>query len=278
MNRSGRESLPIAYSDPRGAGIPIVLVHGFGHNRVVWEKLVDELSEDFRPISVDLRGHAESPWSPTAAYHPSDYAADLPALLDRLKIDRSIVIGHSLGGNVATLFAATNPERLRALVLVDTGPALEASGTEYVTEEVGQALRSYASIREFRHQLGLTHPAGDPEMLDRLAETSVVKRVDGRYEPALDPGVLAGSDAEFDLVALERVLWVALGELRCPVLVVRGGVSAILSEKVAREMVDEVLVDGRLVTLPAAGHAVMIDDGPGLASCVRDFLADPAVA
>jgi pimeloyl-ACP methyl ester carboxylesterase len=142
----------------------------------------------------------------------------------------------------------------------------------HVMDEVGSGLRSYASVAEFRDQLALTHPLGDPDILDLLASSGVVERIDGRYEPALDPGVLVGTGASEDLAGLERELWSALGSVSCPVLVVRGGLSAILSEKVATEMIDEVLVDGRLVTLSAAGHGIMIDDGPGLAAAIRDFI------
>jgi pimeloyl-ACP methyl ester carboxylesterase len=265
-------SLSLAYSDPRERGTPILFVHGIAHNRSVWEKMASELPDGFRPISIDLRGHGESPWSIEANYDLRDYAVDLSALLDDLRIGRTYIVAHSLGGNVATLFASANPERVLALVLVDTGPALDATGTVHIADEIGSALRSYASIAEFREQLGMIHSNGDTEILDRLARASVVSRMDGRFEPALDPGVLGSAVQSTDLAALERELWLALGAISCPVLVVRGGVSAILSEKVANEMVDEVLADGRLVTLPDAGHAIMIDDGPGLVAAIRDFM------
>ena len=272
MISGSKRSLPLVYSDPRERGTPILFVHGISHNRSVWEKLASELPDGFRPISVDLRGHGESPWSTEAKYDLRDYATDLPALLDVLEIDRAYVVAHSLGGNVATLFAAAHPERVLALVLVDTGPALDSTGTLHIADEIESALRSYASIAEFREELDLIHPNGDPEILDRLARASVVARMDGRLEPALDPGVLGAAVESTDLVLLERDLWSALGAVSSPVLVVRGGLSAILKEKVAKEMVDEVLADGRLLTLPEAGHAIMIDDGPGLAAAIRDFM------
>jgi len=271
---SGQKStIPLAYSDPRERGTPILFIHGIAHNRSVWEKMARELPEGFRPISIDLRGHGESPWSIEAHYDLRDYAADLSALLDELRIGRAYIVAHSLGGNVATLFAAAHPERVLSLVLVDTGPALDATGTVHIADEIGSALRSYASIAEFREQLGMIHSSGEPEILDRLAGASVVSRMDGRFEPALDPGVLGNAVQPTDLAALERDLWSALGSISCPVLVVRGGVSAILSEKIAKEMVDEVLADGRLVTLADAGHAIMIDDGPGLTAVILTFLS-----
>ena len=120
--------------------------------------------------------------------------------------------------------------------------------------------------------MSLIHPAGESDLLDRLAETSLIGRLDGRFEPAIDPGVLGPAVESTDLGSLERELWKALSEVSCPTLVIRGGASAILSEKVALEMVDEVLSDGRSIVLPKSGHAVMIDDGPGLAAAIADFL------
>ena len=271
-----RKWLELAYSDPRGHGTPLLFVHGFSHNRSVWEKFASALPKQFRPIAVDLRGHGDSPWAPDAAYDLADYSNDFPDLLDSLGIERVTIVGHSLGGNVSTLFAAAQPNRVEGLVLVDTGPALEVGGMAHIVDEVGSAVRSYASVAEFEDQLALTHPNGDGEVLSRLAQTSLAERMDGRFEPAFDPGVLGASskqDPRTHMAALERLLWGALGEVGCPVLVVRGELSAILSDKVAHEMVDEVLTDGRLETLPNAGHAVMIDDAPGLMSLLRDFLA-----
>ncbi|MBY0399171.1 alpha/beta hydrolase [Myxococcota bacterium] len=264
--------LPLAYSDPRGEGLPVLFVHGFGHNRAVWEKLAGGLPEDLRPISIDLRGHGESPWSPTAEYDLACYAADLEALVARLGLSRLHVVAHSLGGTVATLYAADASAEILSLTLVDTGPALEASGSNHVVDEVEGALRSFASVAEYRAWLATIHPSGDPELLDRLAATGVVRRVDGRFEPSLDPGVLGEGASPEALAERTRALWRALGALACPVLLVRGGLSAILSEKIAHEMVDEVLRDGRLVTLPRAGHGIMLDDGEGLARELGAFL------
>ena len=241
------------------------------------------MPERFRPISVDLRGHGESPWDPLGRYDLGDYAQDLPQLLDALEIDRTVVVGHSLGGNVSTLFAAAEPERVLALALVDTGPTLEVRGTAHVLDEVENILRSFSSIDEYVAQLELIHPNGDPAVLRRLAESGVTQRIDGRFEPNLDPGVLVGAgQVELDgnerryaeeMALLERALWTALRDLRCPVEVIRGELSAVLNEKIASEMVDGTLADGRLVTIPKAGHAIMIDEGAALRCAILDFIS-----
>jgi pimeloyl-ACP methyl ester carboxylesterase len=174
------------------------------------------------------------------------------------------------------LFAAEAPERVEALVLVDTGPSLSFGGMMHIAEDTGGAIRSYASIDAFRERLAMTHPSADPDVIAGMAEAGVVRRRDARFEPALDPGVLGGTLDPAELDAIERVLWQALSEIRCPTLVVRGGISAILSEEVARKMIDEVLRDGRLETFAKAGHGVMLDDGPGLLRAIEGFLAASA--
>ncbi len=275
-----RGPVRLAISDPRPRGEAILFVHGFSHNRSVWHDVVDSLPERWRPISLDLRGHGESDWSASGAYDLSDYASDLPACLDALGVERAHIVGHSLGGNVCTLFCAEHPERVRSLTLVDTGPSLAVEGAAHVLGEVGDALRSYPSTEAFREQLSRLHPVGDGALLDRLARASLVRRLDGRYEPALDPGVLGeglGSVASVDAEAMEERLWQALRALGCPVLVLRGGLSSILSEEVARRMVETELVAGRLETLARAGHAIMIDDPSGLSERLIRFLGDASI-
>lgn len=99
-------ALALAYADPRGSGTPVLLVHGFGHTGAVWDHLARALPSGLRPIAVDLRGHGESPWSPEGDYDLVAYAADLEALASALGLERLHVVAHSLGGHIATLFAA----------------------------------------------------------------------------------------------------------------------------------------------------------------------------
>ena len=261
----------------RGEGhtqTPVLLVHGFSNNHSVWDELADGLATRRRTLAVDLRGHGESDWSLEGAYGVADYAADLAPTLDAAHIERAVVIGHSLGGNAATLFAARHPERVAALVLVDTGPSLSLGAMMVVARDVSGALRSYASTEEYRALLELTYPAGDRTALARMAETGLCARLDGRLEPRLDPGILSGPSDPEHWGKLELELWRALRRVRCPTLLVRGGLSAMLTEKVAQEMVESALVDATLVTIPRAGHAVMVDDGPSLRAEIQTFLQE----
>jgi len=266
------EGLELVASDRAGPGTPILLVHGFSNNRFVWDEIADGLSHHHRTLAVDLRGHGDSDWSPDAHYGVPDYAADLPAVLDAAQIPRAIVVGHSLGGNAATLFAAKHPERVDALVLVDTGPSLSLGAMMFVARDVSGALRSYATTAEYQELLETTYPVGNRRTLARMAQTGLVARVDGRLEPKLDPGILQGPSDPEHWVRLEHQLWRALREIHCPTLVVRGGLSAMLAEKVAIEMAESALEDGTLRTVERAGHAVMVDDSSALLKEIESFL------
>lgn len=101
--------------DRTGSGPALVLVHGITESRATWQPLLPMLAEEFDVVAVDLRGHGRSPRA--AAYDPVSMATDLAETLDELGVTHPLVVGHSLGGVVATAFAAI--ARPRAVVNVD---------------------------------------------------------------------------------------------------------------------------------------------------------------
>ena len=262
-----------AGSDPAiDDGVPIVFIHGFSHDRHVWEDVLCGLPEALAPLTLDLRGHGESDWALAGSYRPEDYASDLAPVLDALSVERAIVVGHSLGGNVATLFAAAQPDRVSALVLVDTGPALSGDAWQAVSGDVASAMGCFDDIASYRRLLSLAYPFGRGEALDRLARTGLVQRLDGRFEPKLDPLIVERTGTDDDWVETESALWAALGKLQCPTLVVRGEQSAMLSEAVARQMVENVLAHGTAASVERAGHAIAVDNAIGLSEAIATFV------
>jgi pimeloyl-ACP methyl ester carboxylesterase len=273
MRLISSDGVELAVSDARGEGLPVVFVHGFSNDRYVWDDLARALPERYRPICYDLRGHGDSGWALDCRYHPLDHARDLAEIADALALERAVLVGHSMGGNVATLFAARHPERVLALALLDTGPALGQDAWRRASGDISEQARAYESVAEYRKLLGLAYALAAPVALDRLARTSLVQRRDGRFEPKLDPALLELLGSENQLRETEAMLWDALAKLRCPVLLARGERSAMLPEPIARRMVDEVLADSRLAQIPNAGHAVMLDNGPALRAELEQFLA-----
>ncbi|MFD2077605.1 Pimeloyl-ACP methyl ester carboxylesterase [Actinopolymorpha cephalotaxi] len=101
---------------------PLVLLHGVGSDGSSWDPVVPGLARDWRVFVPDLRGFGRSDW-------PGDYsfelmAADLLGFLDALDLDRAVLAGHSMGGVVCYLLAQDHPDRVSALVLVETPPPL----------------------------------------------------------------------------------------------------------------------------------------------------------
>jgi pimeloyl-ACP methyl ester carboxylesterase len=109
-----------------GTGPDLVMIHGLTGNLAVWHlQIVSELSDHFRVLTYDLRGHGMSDCPPTG-YSPDDMATDLLALMDGLEIERPVIAGHSYGADIALYLAAREPERVREVFAIEAAlPALE---------------------------------------------------------------------------------------------------------------------------------------------------------
>jgi pimeloyl-ACP methyl ester carboxylesterase len=99
---------------------PLVLLHGVASNSRIWITTAPLLTQRFRVLALDQRGHGESD-KPDGGYDFASVAGDVAAFIDELGLERPVVGGHSWGGNVAVQYAATHPERPAGLVLVDGG-------------------------------------------------------------------------------------------------------------------------------------------------------------
>lgn len=106
---------------PRSDRLPIVLIHGTSASLHTWEGWVKELSKTRRVISFDLPGFGLTGPAATGDYSADAYVKFTRALLDHLQLDRVVLGGNSLGGEIAWMVAAAAPERVAALILVDAG-------------------------------------------------------------------------------------------------------------------------------------------------------------
>jgi esterase len=271
-------------------GGPLVFVHGFGNEAHVWDDLAPAVAPYYRTLALDLRGHGESDRDPEARYDYDFHVADLEAVTARLGIERFVLVGHSLGGRIAMLFAGRHPERIAGLAILDSAPELDPRGTVRIqldlqrgganaagaTPEAGEP--SFASQAEYRDLLARNYPAAGREQLLRLARHGLRARPDGRFEPRLDPAWFRGRKgaAESEMrereARITRELWDALARVPCPTLVIRGAASDVVSADVADRMAEEVLAQGRLVVIPRAGHSVMVDNPEACRDALTAFV------
>ena len=144
MVRVAVNSVSLAVAEWPGPvkGPTIVCVHGLTANHTCWASVADLLSPAYRVIAYDLRGRGESD-KPDKGYSLALHNDDLEGLLDHFNLKKPVLVGHSLGAHIALRFAATHPERVSKLVLVDGGidvraevldslrPAIDRLGVEF---------------------------------------------------------------------------------------------------------------------------------------------------
>jgi pimeloyl-ACP methyl ester carboxylesterase len=274
----GADGLPIHLLEWSREGVGLLLVHGFGNEAHIWDDFAPVVAPYYRAVAVDLRGHGDSAHDPQRRYDYESHVRDLESVTDALEIDRLVLIGHSLGGRISTLFAARHPDRMAGLVLVDAGPELDARGISRISLDVERSFeQSFASLAACRSALAHAYPAAGSAAIERMARYGVRQLEDGRYRRKTDPsyhaarGELTAEAAEELERRTSKELWEALGRITCPALVVRGAASDVLDPDTADRMVEEVLADARLAVVPRAGHSVMIDNPEGFAEAVSAF-------
>jgi pimeloyl-ACP methyl ester carboxylesterase len=280
----GSDGLAIHALEWSDEGVPLVLLHGFGNEAHIYDDFAPAVAPYYRTLAVDLRGHGDSGHDAERRYDYEHHVRDLESVTAALGIERFVLLGHSLGGRIATLFAGTHPGRMAGLVLVDSGPELDARGTLRIrldmekTGGTGGAAAGIASVAEYERMLSIAYPAARPEAIARMARHGLRARADGRFERKTDPAFHQGAarmtpaEAEAREARITRELWDALARVPCPTLVVRGAASDVLSADVAERMAEEVLKQGRLAVVPRASHSVMTDNPEGFAEAVCAFV------
>ena len=275
----GADGLSIHLLEWSRQGVPLLLVHGFGSEAHIWDDFAPVVAPYYRTLAVDLRGHGDSDHDPERRYDYQSHVRDLQAIIAALGIDRLVLIGHSLGGRISTLFAARHPERIAGLVIVDAGPDLDARGVSRISIDVERSVDlTFASPAAFESALAHAYPGARHPVLARMARHGVRKREDGRYERKIDPayhtarGELTAAAADALEKKTAKELWEALARIPCPVLVVRGAASDVLDPDTAERMVEEVLPHARLAVVPRAGHSVMTDNPEGFSEAVSSFV------
>ena len=120
-----RDRVRIHY-EVHGDGPPLILTHGYSSTSAMWREQIGSLSKHHKLILWDMRGHGQSDYpEDPGAYSEALTVADIAALLDAVGAERAIVGGLSLGGYMSLAFYRAHPERVRALLIIDTGPGFK---------------------------------------------------------------------------------------------------------------------------------------------------------
>jgi pimeloyl-ACP methyl ester carboxylesterase len=245
----------------------LVLLHGFAGHARSWDLFAEAMTDRYRVVALDLRGHGESGWAGAEGYGVDDMVADLECLVAALDLRSVSLLGLSMGGLVAMEYAARRPEPLAACVIVDVGPEMDPSGVERIQGSV-RATDIFAS-RTDAFATARRDNDRPPEALHRARSDAGLMRIeDGRwtyrYDRALrTPGVLRMPES--------ATAWRSCANIGAPTLIVRGALSDILSVQTAERMA-RTIPDARLATVASAGHGVPYDAPEEFLAAARAFL------
>ena len=247
--------------DYGGRGRPIVLLHGVGGHAWMWAEIAPALAEIGRPLALDLRGFGESQWSDDRAYATEDHRDDLARVAGALELGRVDLVGFSWGGLVALAYTAAYPDRVRRLVIIDIAPSSALAETALPPGITGR-FADHAEAVEAQRRLA---PRASDAQLEIMAAFDTRSHPDGGLETRRDPLFLE----RWPFRADDR--WDELRALDAPTLVVRAADSVVLSPAEAEQMVAEAPA-ARLVTVPEAGHLVVLEQPAAVRRTLVEFL------
>ena len=247
----------------RADASPVVMLHGIRGYSATFDGVAAALQPEFRVIAYDQRGRGESDWDPRRDYYTDTYVRDLLGVADALGLDSFDLLGHSMGGIVAMVFAATYPARLRRMVIEDAGlGAFEASsGAQRIQKELAATPTVFANWSEAQEFMRRLRPSVSEEARQQRLRNMLKQRDDGSFTWRYDHEGIAATRLHPDPARLVD-LAEHVPRITCPTLVIRGGRSDYLQSDMAQRMCAS---NARIqaVEIPDAGHYVH-DDQPEL--------------
>ena len=252
------------------AGRPILFLHGGGQTCRTWDVVCHELSQEYRCIAVDQRGHGDSEWSYESDYRVEAYAADVAALVDALNLAPLVIVGMSLGGIAGLHYALDRPKALAGFVAVDVGPWVNVEASLPIREFM-QEVAGLDQLEQFVDAALRLNPRRDARLLRHSLWHNLRTCPDGRLIWKTD--LRRRGDRLAVVTAAFGPLRERIANLRCPTLVVRGADSRILGEEDARRFA-QAIPNGRWIAIDGAGHSVQGDQPKALIETLRAFLAE----
>lgn len=266
----------MSYTEWGAADNPRVLicVHGLTRNCRDFDALAEAMSAEYRVICPDVVGrglsaHLRDP----NGYGIAQYVADMVTLIARLDVEKVDWVGTSMGGLIGMALAAQEGNPIARLLINDVGPLITVDSLNRIAEYVGTD-PTWGSVEEALAYIRLISASfGDltDAQWQHLTDTSIVRRVDGRWGFRYDPNIATPFKAAF--VDQDINLWPLYGMIKCPTLVVRGEQSDLLTKETWQQM-GEFGPKAQLVELPNVGHAPMFLSQEQIV-VAREFLLNP---
>lgn len=258
------------------AAWPIVMLHGIRGFAETFAGVAAALQPGFRVIAFDQRGRGDSDWDPDRNYYTDAYVSDLEAVVRALDLRRFDLLGHSMGGINAIVYAARHRSRVRRLVIEDAGPgAFEASeGATRIRKELASTPERFDSWEVAADFMRTLRPTVTEEARQQRLQSMLKPQPGGGFTWRYDHAGIAATRLNPD-PARAVDLAACVQAIACDMLVVRGGRSDYLQPAMTQRMR---ALNPRIATveIPDAGHYVHDDQPTLFAQAVTDFLRPPA--
>ena len=249
---------------------PILIVHGLSYFSYDWLPVGEALGAEREVILMDMRGFGDSDWSPGRDYSVPAMAQDIVAVLDHAGWKRAVLVGHSMGGRSAICAAAKNPQRADALALIDYTPENAPAGSRRTAEMVANVPERFRSVDE---------AMGYFRGKDRARFEAYLNPVDGGFVLKRDPYFREQFRKLLETGERPKLgvdMWALLGEVRCPILSMRGRRSDMYAPGTVEKMQ---AANPRLQVVEVdAGHNIAAENPKGFLQAMRSFLGEPVHA
>lgn len=258
------------YTDWNSEGArAIVLVHGLNVQAHTWDPIAADLANDFRVVCPDLRGHGDS--GRGADYWMSSFVADLAGLVDHLRLERFVLVGHSLGAKVALSYAGTYPDRVARLVLSDTGPELPKSASKFAQNVLATSgdVKGFRDENQAMDHFRTLNPEWREVFIRLHARYQLRKNWAGKLVFKVDPDVfwLTGSTGSID----NPYVWEMTSKVLAPTLALWAEHSIFFDEDLAQRMLS-VLPNGRIERVMDSGHFIPRERPEAVVDAIRRFI------
>ena len=260
--------LRLRVQDYGTAGKPAMLcLHGGAANAHWYDFVAQGFTADYHVRALDLRGHGDSQWdaSPTPNYAYQRHAADIHELAGKLDLRDFILIGHSMGGMISSIYTATYPGRVKALIVVDTTITMTPARIAGFSAIGNREGRHYATQDEFIANYKV-HPGGStaaPEVLRHIAQCSGRRFEDGRWRHKVDRKVYANRE-----LVDSFPLW---NKIKIPTLLMKGERSARINPETITEVKSRA-PQVEVAEVANSDHHVTLDNPAGFVQAANNFL------
>ena len=263
------DGLKLHVQDYGGVGKPPILcVHGSAAHAHWFDFVASGLKDDYHILAPDQRGHGDSEWdrSTNPAYHYDRYAADLHELTEKLDLRDFILVGHSMGGLVSTVYASTYPGRARAFIMVDSSLNMPTERIANMNAVGSREGSSYASADEFlaNYKIRPSGSTATPDMVRHLGMHSGRQYEDGRWRNKVDRNVYA--------LRVARNLIPCWANIKIPALLLKGDRSNRISPEILAE-VRALAPQVQVGEVAGCDHHVTLDNPPGFVAACKQWIA-----